>query len=115
MVVTLLVAKFLLIGQFAGFSILLCRLPARTFKGRFKEATGLTPLDYVHSIQLWEAKQMLETTDQPIEQVVTEVGYENNSFCRRLFRRKVGLTPRAYRQRFQPFRKALVAAEVGRG
>lgn len=93
----------------------LSSLPARTFKRRFKEATGLTPLDYVHAIRLEEAKQILETTDRPIEQVATEVGYEDDSFFRRLFRRKVGLTPHAYRLRFQRFREALVEAENGRG
>lgn len=90
-------------------------LPERTFKRRFKEATGLPPLDYVHSIRLEEAKQILETTDHPIEEVATEVGYENDSFFRRLFRRKVGLTPRAYRQRFQSFREVLVEAESDGG
>lgn len=89
-------------------------LPARTFKRRFKEATGLPPLDYVHSIRIEEAKQALETTDLPIEEVATEVGYEDSSFFRQLFRRKVGLNPHAYRQRFQSFRQALAEAENGR-
>jgi len=95
--------------------VALSHLPARTFKRRFKAATGLAPLDYVHSIRIEEAKQMLETTDRPIEQIATEVGYEDDSFFRRLFRRKVGLTPRDYRQRFQTVRAALDEAETGRG
>lgn len=92
----------------------LSHLSARTFKRRFKEATGLSPLDYVHSIRIEEAKQMLETTNRPIEQIATEVGYEDDSFFRRLFRRKVGLNPRGYRQRFQSFREALDKAENDR-
>lgn len=91
--------------------VALSRLPERTFKRRFKEATGLPPLDYVHSIRLEESKQMLETTDSPIEEIAAEVGYEDDSFFRRLFRRKVGLTPHAYRQRFRSFRRVLVEAE----
>jgi len=35
------------------------------------------------------------------------VGYEDGSFFRRLFRRKVGLSPAEYRRRFAPFRRAL--------
>lgn len=93
--------------------VALSRLPERTFKRRFKEATGLTPLDYIHSIRLEEAKQMLETTDATVEDIAADVGYEDDSFFRRLFRRKVGLSPRAYRQRFQSFRKVLVEAENG--
>ncbi|MGF1563448.1 MAG: GlxA family transcriptional regulator [Geminicoccaceae bacterium] len=89
------------------------RLPERSFKRRFKAATGLTPLDYVQSIRLEEAKQMLETTELAVEAIATEVGYEDDSFFRRLFRRKVGLSPRDYRQRFQSFRKVLVEAANG--
>jgi transcriptional regulator GlxA family with amidase domain len=91
----------------------LSRLPERTFKRRFKKATGLSPLDYAHSIRLEEAKQMLETTDTPIERIAVDVGYQDDSFFRRLFRRRVGLTPRAYRQRVQSFRDVLVEAENG--
>ena len=82
-------------------------LPERSFKRRFSKVTGMSPIDYVHTIRLEEAKQLLETTDAPIEAVADNVGYEDASFFRRLFRRKVGLTPAAYRKRFGSFRKAL--------
>lgn len=82
-------------------------LPERSFKRRFTQATGLSPIDYVHTLRLEEAKQMLETTDMVIDAVANEVGYEDGSFFRRLFRRKVGLTPHAYRMRFSSFRKVL--------
>ena len=35
-------------------------LPLRTFKRRFQEATGLSQLEYVHTLRLEKAKQMLE-------------------------------------------------------
>ena len=59
----------------------------------------MTPLDYVHAHRLEEAKQMLETSDLPVEAIANEVGYEDTSFFGRLFRRKVGLTPAQYRLR----------------
>lgn len=76
------------------------RLPERTFKRRFKKVTGLSPIDYVQSLRLEEAKQMLETTDLPVEEIAAAVGYDD-TFFRRLFRRRVGVTPGAYRRRFQ--------------
>ena len=38
-------------------------LAERSFKRRFQHATGMSPLEYVHTLRLEEAKQMLETSD----------------------------------------------------
>ncbi|TFZ06179.1 helix-turn-helix domain-containing protein [Ramlibacter henchirensis] len=82
-------------------------LPERTFKRRFTEATGMSPLEYVHMLRLEESKQLLETTELPIEAIATEVGYQDASFFNRLFRRKVALSPSAYRRRFGPLSQQL--------
>ena len=89
-------------------------LSERSFKRRFTRATGMAPIDYVHTLRLEEAKQMLETGDLPVEAIAIEVGYEDASFFRRLFRRKVGLSPSDYRRRFGSIRQALARAESGR-
>jgi len=84
-------------------------LPERSFNRRFFHATGLSPLDYVQSLRLEEAKQMLETTALPVEAIAQEVGYGDTSFFGRLFRRKIGVTPAQYRKRFSALRQALSA------
>ena len=80
--------------------VALSGLPERTFKRRFTQSTGMSPLEYIHTLRLEEAKQLLETTDLPVEAVAVEVGYQDASFFNRLFRRKVHLTPAGYRRRF---------------
>ena len=75
-------------------------LAERTFTRRFANAVGMSPLEYVHTLRLEEAKQMLEATDLPVEAIAVEVGYQDASFFGRLFRRKVTLTPAQYRKRF---------------
>ena len=77
-------------------------LAERTFKRRFKAATGHAPVDYVQALRVEEAKQMLETTGEPTDSVAAAVGYEDPAFFRRLFRRRTGMTPARYRQRFRP-------------
>jgi transcriptional regulator GlxA family with amidase domain len=89
--------------------IKLSGLAERTFIRRFSEATGMTPLNYVHALRLEEAKQMLETSDLPVEAIANEAGYEDASFFGRLFRRNVGLTPAQYRLRFGSLHRALKA------
>lgn len=78
----------------------LSQLPERTFKRRFAQATGMAPLDYVHHVRLEEAKQMLESGADPVESIALDIGYSDSSFFSRLFRRKVGMSPVQYRQRF---------------
>ena len=75
-------------------------LPERSFKRRFRQATGMGPLEYVHRLRLEEAKQMLESGTESIEAVAAEVGYQDASFFGRLFKREVALTPAQYRRRF---------------
>lgn len=75
-------------------------LPATTFARRFKRATGYAPMEYVHGVRVEAAKQLLETTAQPVEQVGGRVGYRDTASFRRLFKRKTGLTPSEYRRLF---------------
>lgn len=75
-------------------------LAERTFKRRFKAATGYAPIDYVQTMRIEEAKQMLEATLMPVDEVGAAVGYEDATFFRRLFKRSTGVTPSRYRQRF---------------
>ena len=75
-------------------------LPKRTFSRRFHAATGYAPLAYVQALRVEEAKQMLETGTEPIETIAREVGYEDTASFRRLFRRLAGMTPGAYRRKF---------------
>jgi len=82
-------------------------LAERSFKRRFQQATGMAPLEYVHTLRIEEAKQMLEASEEPIEAIANEVGYEDAGFFARLFRRKVSLTPAAYRRRFSAMRRGL--------
>ena len=82
-------------------------LAERTFKRRFKDATGMGPLEYVHTMRLEEAKHMLETGEAPVEAIASEVGYEDAAFFSRLFRRNVDLTPAQYRKRFGSMRRML--------
>lgn len=85
-------------------------LAERSFSRRFQQATGLSPMHYVHTLRIEEAKQMLEGGDESIEAIANEVGYEDAGFFGRLFQRNVGLTPAQYRRRFGAMRRALTRA-----
>jgi transcriptional regulator GlxA family with amidase domain len=77
------------------------KLAERTFKRRFANATGLTPIAYVQRLRIEDAKRRLERTNASIDEISWRVGYEDAAFFRRLFRRTTGLAPGAYRKRFR--------------
>ena len=76
-------------------------LAERTFKRRFKAATGYPPIEYVQTLRVEEAKHLLETSTLATDHIATEVGYDDPATFRRLFKRMTGITPAKYRQRFQ--------------
>jgi len=76
-------------------------IPKRTFDRRFRAATGYSPLAYIQALRIEEAKHMLETGKQPIEEIAREVGYEDPASFRRLFRRLAGISPSEYRRKLQ--------------
>jgi transcriptional regulator GlxA family with amidase domain len=76
-------------------------LAERTFKRRFTQATGFAPIDYVQRLRIEDAKRRLERTDASADEISWQVGYEDAAFFRRLFKRLTGVTPGAYRRRFQ--------------
>jgi len=75
-------------------------LTSRTFARRFRAATGYMPMDYVHALRIEESKHVIETGLGNIDDISAQVGYEDPTFFRRLFKRKVGITPAAYRRKF---------------
>lgn len=90
------------------------RLNARTFARRFQAATGYTPMDYVQALRMEEAKQELEKDKCSIEDVAALVGYGDDASFRRVFKRRVGLSPAAYRKKFQILSARAAAYELKR-
>jgi transcriptional regulator GlxA family with amidase domain len=72
----------------------------RTLNRRFKRAIGEPPLQYLQTLRVEVAKQLLESKRLPVESIAERVGYNDLSTFRRLFKRETGLTPRDYRRRF---------------
>ena len=75
-------------------------LQPRTFARRFREATNYQPIDYVQNLRIESAKNLLETENTNVDEISVAVGYEDPASFRRLFKRKVGITPALYRKKF---------------
>lgn len=78
----------------------LAGLADRTFLRRFQKATGLTPTEYLQQLRVLKARDLLETTNRPVDQIGWSVGYADPAAFRKIFQRLAGVSPRHYRQRF---------------
>lgn len=95
------------LGNPVSAMIQLSGLSEKSFKHRFSQATGMSPLEYIDTLRLEEAKQLLESSDASLEDVASEVGYTDAETFNRLFTSKVSLTPEQYRKRFGSVRELL--------
>ena len=64
----------------------------------FKAATGTNFIDYLTSLRLEKAKQLLRESELKIHDVAGMVGYQH-SYFNRIFKKLEGITPTLYRER----------------
>lgn len=72
----------------------------RTFARRFAAETGTTPHKWLTQQRVLAARELLETTDEPVEHIAGLVGFNSAVVLRDHFRRITGVAPQAYRQQF---------------
>ncbi len=77
------------------------RMSKRTLSRRFAETTGNSPLDWITSLRVRRAKDLLETSALSVEEVADRCGFGSAPTLRHHFRTRVKLTPNSYRTRFQ--------------
>jgi len=66
---------------------------------RMKKETGLTPFDYVQTIRMQTAKELLSNTDYAIESISHQVGYGDVSLFYKAFKSDAHMTPGQWRRR----------------
>jgi transcriptional regulator GlxA family with amidase domain len=72
----------------------------RNLVRRFKQVTGITPIEYLQKTRIEAAKQLLEQSRYSILEVMLESGYNDLKTFRSLFKKTVGMTPKMYREKF---------------
>jgi AraC family transcriptional activator FtrA len=73
----------------------------RTLTRRFRQATGLAPGEWLQGERLRLARRLLETSEEPIERVAHQAGYDTTVAMRAHFARDLHTSPRAYRRTFR--------------
>ncbi|WP_235508304.1 GlxA family transcriptional regulator [Agromyces sp. Soil535] len=73
----------------------------RTFIRRFRVETGMSPMAWLANARIDQARELLETTTEPVERIARLVGLGNPASARAAFHRHLGTSPKEYRTLFQ--------------
>ena len=65
----------------------------------FRDALGVTPVDYINHYRVNRAIMLLNSEDEKsIEEISMSVGFESSTYFRRVFKKITGKTPKEYRK-----------------
>lgn len=70
----------------------------RSFRYLFAKETGTSPLQYYLSVKLSRAKNLLKSSDIPIEEIAHTLGFKTNWYFAHFFAKSTGVSPRDYRR-----------------
>lgn len=84
------------LAQQAGFS-------AYHFARLFRQTMGESPHQFVLRQRIEKAQRLLKDTNAPLARIALDSGFANQSHFTRIFKHRLGLTPRAYRQEYNTF------------
>ena len=66
----------------------------------FKKYLGVSPLQYIITQKLKDARQMVLSTSDTIESIALSLHYENPQYFMRQFKKHFGMTPTEMRQHY---------------
>lgn len=72
----------------------------RTLLRHFRQVTGQTPLEYLHTLRVERARMLLEVTLHGTQAIAEACGYTDAAAFRRLFQRTMRMSMSEYRTRF---------------
>ena len=77
-------------------------LEMKYFSTFFHRRTGMCFRDWLAGLRVARAKKMIEVRDFSITEIAHSVGFQDLRTFERAFKRRVGMTPRAFKNRVRP-------------
>lgn len=72
----------------------------RNFTRVFTREAGASPLEFVETARVELVRRLLEDDELPLKTIAARAGFGSDAQLRKVFLKRLGVTPRAYRERF---------------
>lgn len=82
------------VGHYAG----LLNLSPQYLSEILREATGKSAKELITDQVIWEAKSLLKQTNMTVQEISYWLGYDDQSYFTRMFKKRSGITPAEYRR-----------------
>lgn len=78
------------------------KLDYPAFRRLFKDYTGLSPYQYFLQLKIHRARHLLQEGNLSVKEVAYELGFDNQYYFSRIFKKKTGRSPSEWQRRSQP-------------
>ena len=84
-----------------------CHLSQSRLRAIFSQILGVSPIDYRNQLRIDHVAQKMMNSDEKLSQIALQAGFDSYTHFARLFRRKMGISPREARRNPGSLWKAL--------
>lgn len=90
----------------------ICYISETHFRRVFTSYMKMSPLEYINTVRVYTACELLETTDAPVADVAHKCGFTTNSTFNRNFKQLMGVTPLEWRKRPESYEQQLLRFDI---
>ena len=89
-----------------------CHISETHFRRVFTSYMKMSPLEYINTVRINTACELLETTDAPVADIAHKCGFTTNSTFNRNFKHLMGVTPLEWRKRPESYEQQLLRFDI---
>ena len=89
-----------------------CHISETHFRRVFTSYMKMSPLEYINTVRINTACELLETTDAPVADIAHKCGFTTNSTFNRNFKQLMGVTPLEWRKRPESYEQQLLRFDI---
>ena len=89
-----------------------CHISETHFRRVFTSYMKVTPLEYINTVRVQTACELLQKTDDPVADIAHKCGFTTNSTFNRNFKQIMGVTPNEWRKRPESYEQQLLNFDI---